>query len=295
MGSRAALAAGGRIAEPAPAKINLYLHVVGRRPDGYHLLDSLVGFVDLGDRVTVAPAPGAGPRLTLDGRHAADLPAGEDNLVLHAARRLAAALDRPPDVAVHLTKELPVSSGIGGGSADAAAVLRALGRLWEVDPAAVLGSGLARLGADVPVCLASATRFVSGIGETLAAGPDLAGLPAVLANPAVPVSTADVFRTRAGDFSGPGTFDERPARPADLIDIIAERRNDLAPAARALAPVIAEVERRLAATPGCRLARMSGSGATCFGLYADSTAADQAARALAAARPGWWVRRARFL
>ncbi len=284
------------IAEAAPAKVNLYLHVVGRRADGYHLLDSLVAFASAGDRVLVEAATpgtraGTAPGLTVDGPFAGDVPDGPDNLAWQAAQGLAAALDRPCAVAVRLTKALPVASGIGGGSADAAAVLRACARLWGLaaDDPLPMAVG-ARLGADVPVCLLGRTSFVGGIGERLDPAPALTGCPVVLVNPRQALPTPAVFRARTGPFSEPARFADAPADAAALAAVLRDRRNDLAAPARTLCPAIDAVLAALEATRGCLLARLSGSGATCFGLFPASTAAVAAAESLAAAHPGWWVR-----
>ena len=204
----------GRIAEPAPAKVNLYLHVLGRRADGYHLLDSLVVFADEGDRIEVAPADDL--RLTVSGPFAADVPAGADNLVLRAARALAAAAHRPPAAAIRLEKRLPVASGVGGGSADAAAVLRALVRLWDIAITDDALAGLAlSLGADVPMCLHGWPMFVGGIGEEIEPAPPLPGCGLVLVNPRVLLPTPQVFKARTGDFSALARFQEPPADAAD--------------------------------------------------------------------------------
>ena len=267
--------------ELAPAKVNLALHVTGRRADGYHLIDSLVVFPRLGDLIEAEPA--AGLSLAIAGAFARDLGAGADNLVLRAAL----ALRRPGDgAALRLTKSLPVAAGIGGGSADAAAALRLLARLWQAPlpgPAALL-----RLGADLPVCLAGRSCRMRGIGETLA---PLALPPfwLVLANPGVPLATAAVFAGLPRRDNPP--LAAPPALPdaAALAAFLAAQRNDLEIPAAALAPPIAEARAALAAQPGCRLARMSGSGATCFGLFAAGPEALAAAAALIRARPGWWV------
>jgi 4-diphosphocytidyl-2-C-methyl-D-erythritol kinase len=267
-------------AELAPAKVNLALHVTGRRADGYHLLDSLVAFPRLGDRVAAAPA--AGLALAVDGPFAADLDAGDGNLVLRAAALMAAG----GGAALRLTKNLPVAAGIGGGSADAAATLRLLARLRGLPlppPEAVL-----RLGADVPACLAGRACRMRGIGERL----EPVALPpfwVVLANPRVGLATAAVFAGLAERTNPP-----LPAPPAfggaeDLFGYLAAQRNDLEPPAVATAPAVAEARAALAAQPGCRVARMSGSGATCFGLFAARAPARAAAAAIARARPGWWV------
>ncbi|MGK9165792.1 4-(cytidine 5'-diphospho)-2-C-methyl-D-erythritol kinase [Inquilinus limosus] len=276
----------------APAKVNLYLHVVGWRDDGYHLLDSLVAFADVGDVLTLEEANA--PRLTVTGPFGGVIPAGEDNLALRAVRRLAAAVGRPDGIAVTLDKRLPVAAGIGGGSADAAAVLRGLATLWDLardDPR--LADVAAGLGADVPVCLAGRTAWLGGIGERLDPGPDLAGMPILLVNPGVPLSTPDVFRARSGGFSAEARFAEARPTPERLCTLLAGRGNDLAAPAMSLAPVVGEVLAALAAQPGCRLARMSGSGATCFGLF-DTSAAAKAAEAALAGR-GWWAAAAALL
>lgn len=255
----------------ARAKINLALHVTGRRDDGYHLLDSLVVFADLGDRVRVAPGPLS---LTIDGPFGAALTADDDNLCLRAAR-LAGA-----QAAIHLTKTLPVASGIGGGSADAAAVLRGLAAMGHPIP-----PGVERLGADVPVCVASRPVRMRGIGEVLDPVPPIPPLWVVLVNPGVAVSTPTVFKALE-------SHDNPPLPPpawetADsLLGWLACCRNDLEPPARRLVPAIDAVLTALRDSSAA-LARMSGSGATCFGLYPTPEAARDAAKALV--RPGWWV------
>ncbi len=281
----------------APAKVNLYLHVHGRRADGYHLLDSLAVFAGIGDRVEVWPADTLS--IETDGEHAAELPGGEDNLVLRAARRLGAAAGCRAGARIRLVKALPVAAGIGGGSADAAAALRALAELWRLPGDAAIPPQLAiELGADVPVCLAGRPTQMSGIGETLRPAPPLPPFHLVLANPGKPLSTAEVFgRFAAGDGAAapagrPGALDRAPADAAALAALLAERDNDLEAPARSLLPEVGEVLARLARAPGCLLARMSGSGATCFGLFASQSAAARAADALAAASPAWWVRAA---
>jgi 4-diphosphocytidyl-2-C-methyl-D-erythritol kinase len=287
------------VQEAAPAKINLYLHVVGRRANGYHELDSLVMFADVGDQLTVAAAPdGRGPTLAIEGRFAAAL-AGEPpdgNLVIKAARALAERRGRSPSLAMTLTKELPVASGIGGGSADAAACLRALTRLWQ-EPAETpdLFTLAADLGADIPVCLAGRAAYFGGIGEIIDPAPPLPVCPAVLVNPGVPVPTPSVFRARSGPFSVPFRLTTPPTSVAALAAALSERRNDLTAPAIAVAPVIASVLVALAATRGCLLPRLSGSGATCFALYPDSETAAAAAAALSAEHPTWWVRPCRLV
>jgi 4-diphosphocytidyl-2-C-methyl-D-erythritol kinase len=277
------------IAVLAPAKVNLYLHVLGRRPDGYHLLDSLVVFAACGDRIEVAAADAL--RLTVDGLFANDIPTGEDNLVLRATRALADEFGRPATAAIRLTKSLPVAAGIGGGSSDAAATLRALLRLWRID---IDGGRLRRLalalGADVPMCLDARPSFVGGIGERIEPAPDLPSCALVLINPRIALPTAQVFARRAGPFSQAARFNGAwPADARELAALLTRRRNDLAAAVMAIAPEVARVLDALAATPGVMLARMSGSGATCFGLCETQASAAAAARALAARYPQWWI------
>lgn len=265
----------------APAKINLTLHVTGQRADDYHLLDSLVVFADVGDRVAAGPAGDL--TLTVDGPMADGVPAGGDNLVLRAARLIGCT-----GAAIRLTKRLPVASGIGGGSSDAAATLRVLARMTG---RALPGrSALLSLGADVPVCLRPAPQRMRGVGEALEEVPDLPELHMVLVNPGVHVATPAVFRalTRKDGAPMPETLPPFADAPA-LIRFLAGQRNDLEAPAIALAPVIGEVLAALNAAPDCRLARMSGSGATCFGLFDDQRSAANVARALAETYPKWWV------
>jgi len=278
----------------APAKLNLYLQVTGRRPDGYHLIDSLVVFAGIGDRLGAAPAPTL--TLTATGRFAASLPAAADNLVLRAAAGLAAALGRDAGAALQLDKALPVAAGIGGGSADAAAALLALSELWRspLDVARLDAIAL-RLGADVPACLRSQPLQMAGIGERLTPVEGLPPLWSVLVNPGVALATRSVFAAHDGRFSAPMPFVRLPATAAALAAALRERRNDLEPPARTLCPIIGEVLAALAAQPGCLLARMSGSGASCFGLFAAAAAAAAAANSLASARPDWWIAAAPIL
>jgi 4-diphosphocytidyl-2-C-methyl-D-erythritol kinase len=277
------------VAAFAPAKINLYLHVLGRRADGYHLLDSLVAFADIGDRVTAAPSEEVG--LTIGGPEAAGLAGtGEDNLVLRAARALAARAAIGVGAALHLEKHLPIAAGIGGGSADAAAALRALDLLWDRPLNAVALSRLAlELGADVPACLAGRPVWVGGVGERIEFAMPLPPLGIVLANPRRPLPTPDVFRARRGPFSAPGRFRSAAQDPAALVALLAERHNDLTDGAQCLVPEIAAVLERLARLPGALLSRMSGSGATSFALFRDRDAAVGAAAVLARAEPDWWT------
>jgi 4-diphosphocytidyl-2-C-methyl-D-erythritol kinase len=271
--------------EFAPAKVNLALHVTGRRDDGYHVLDSLVVLVAVGDVLRADRADELSLRVA--GPFATALADEPDNLVLRAARALAATAGIVPRARLTLEKHLPVASGIGGGSADAAAALRLLTRLWRLElPAAEYSRLALTLGADVPVCLAGRPARMGGIGETLAAVPRLPPCGILLANPGVGVATPAVFRARVGPFSPPLAF---PASWPDLAGFVAwlgRAGNDLEPPAIRAQPVIADVLATLRALPGCLLARMSGSGATCFALFADAEAAAAAARQFG--RP-WWA------
>lgn len=285
----------GELSRLAPAKINLFLHVTARRDDGYHELESLVVFArdaTACDRLTAAPA--AELSLAVGGPQAAALQdAGDDNLVLRAARLLqpmnmAAGIPRGAALALH--KVLPVASGIGGGSADAAAALHCLRALWNIaiDDEALAAAAL-KLGADVPVCLLGRAATMSGIGETLVPVPALPSFWLVLANPGITLATKDVFAALGGRFSPARPLERRPASAADLAILLRARRNDLEAPARFLAPEIDPVLAALAAQSGCLLARLSGSGATCFGLFAGQREAEIAARGLARAYPRWWV------
>jgi 4-diphosphocytidyl-2-C-methyl-D-erythritol kinase len=272
----------------APAKVNLYLHVLGRRADGYHRLDSLIAFADIGDRITARRADRL--TLTVGGPEAAAIAElGEDNLVMRAARRLAARAGIGAGAALHLDKLLPAAAGIGGGSTDAAAALRALAMLWEVPLGEPQLAELAlQLGADVPACLAGRPVWVGGIGEEIAPAGTLPESGIVLANPRRPLPTAAVFHRYRAPYRASGRFDGMPPDAAGLAAILAARHNDLTEAARQLVPEIGAVLDRLGGLPGALLARMSGSGATCFALFADRTAALAAGQTLAQAEPLWW-------
>lgn len=277
----------------ARAKVNLFLHVLGRRPDGRHRLESLAVFPDIGDVLTAEPGPLRS--LSLDGPFAIDLGSGADNLAMRAVQALGAELGETAGIALRLEKRLPIASGVGGGSADAAAALRLAMRLWGRAPD---GPTLRRialdLGADVPVCLSSAPAIMGGIGEALSAPPLMPGFWLVLANPLRGLSTAEVF----------GALERRqnpPAAriPAGFADVgalaawLSVQRNDLEAPARGLLPAIGAVLGALRWAPGCRLARMSGSGATCFGVFAAEAEAVAAAASIRAAEPRWWIAPAR--
>lgn len=265
----------------APAKVNLYLRVTGRRADGFHLLDSLAVFAGVGDRVSALRSRRL--ILALDGPEAGELAAEADNLVLRAARALAAAAGCPSGAMLRLEKRLPVASGIGGGSADAAAALRVLAGLWGVQ--ADLGAIAATLGADVPVCVAGRPARMQGVGEVLSPVPTLPHCGFLLANPRLPLATPAVFRARSGGFSEPASFPAGWADAEALAEWLRPLGNDLQAAAISLCPEVAEVLAAISTQSACLLARMSGSGATCFGLFPSPAEAEAAAAALPA---GWW-------
>jgi 4-diphosphocytidyl-2-C-methyl-D-erythritol kinase len=292
-----ALTASVTLTTRAPAKVNLTLAVLGRRSDGYHELCSLVAFAGAGDELSLTSTDQTG--LSVSGPFGSGLAADRDNLVLRAAHALAA---RVPDLRTgrfQLVKRLPIASGIGGGSADAAAALRLLARInrLRLDDPRVLAAAL-DTGADVPVCLASKARMMGGAGEHLGEPLVLPRLFAVLANPLEPTPTAAVFGALglARGTDGPSRQNAWP-EPIDASDragfteaILKRHGNDLQAPALTVTPAIADVLAALDAQPGCRLARMSGSGATCFGLFDDCRASAAAARAIGRAHPRWWVK-----
>ena len=272
-----------KIRQIARAKINLCLHVTGQRADGYHLLDSIVGFAEYGDVLTFEPAESVS--LCIDGPFGAGLSGADDNLILKAARCFAKTAGQ--GAAIHLEKNLPVASGIGGGSADAAATLHGLSALWGVplpDAAKQLG-----LGADVPVCVAGKTVRMRGIGEVIDPLPNPPDLPMVLVNPNLSVATPDVFKALVRK--------ENPVisekGEADWIGWMTAQRNDLQDPAVANVPEIASVLDALSDS-GAVLYRMSGSGATCFGLYDSAESATTAAEQLTKTYPDWWVQTTRL-
>lgn len=284
---------GWAIEEFAAAKINLALHVTGRRQDGLHLLDSLVAFAKVGDILRFADAEESS--LDINGRFSAGLSSQSDNLVLRAAQSWRKHLGiKDKHAAITLNKNLPVASGIGGGSADAAATIRGLSRLWDIyldiEQADLVA---AELGADIAVCLRSSGCVMSGTGEVIDAIADLPTFPVVLANPGVPVSTTDVFSALdltkgCKAFSAMDTLPERSSL-ADWTAWLRRQRNDLQEAAVRLVPEIAECLVAIGGTEGCQLARMSGSGATCFALFETEAQAKAAAAEISAAQPEWWV------
>ncbi len=318
------------LSEPAPAKVNLTLRVLGKRADGYHDIESLVAFARFGDRLTLRP--GARLDLRVSGPTAGETGEPADNLVLRAARALSERIDGLKLGCFALSKRLPAGAGLGGGSADAAAALRLLARVNDMsldDPR--LHDAARATGADVPVCLDPQPRLMRGIGDILSKPLALPKFAVVMVHPRVPLATKDVFAalrqaerssaqsisswpgssrpstsslplskdvdarhkvyTRAGQRPDPcAGHDEDQIQRDDLLDYLAREQNDLEPAAIKRAPVIAEVLAALRSLPGCRLARMSGSGSACFALFESSRAAMAAARTLSAARTDWWIR-----
>lgn len=278
----------------APAKINLTLHIEGRRPDGYHELQSLVAFAGAGDFLSFAPADFFD--LTLEGPTAIEAGDGGDNLVARAERALRAEKPGLRTGAFHLVKRLPVAAGIGGGSSDAAAALRLLARFNGLSPDDPALYAAARLtGADIPVCLDPRAKMMRGVGEKLGPPVALPALFAVLVNPRVAVETRAVFQ-RLGLKPGanPGYGPHPTIAPGmdfeSLLRGLKKGRNDMEDAACVLAPVIGHVLAVLAGARGCRLARMSGSGATCFALFESCRQAGAAAKAIAQGHPDWWVK-----
>jgi len=289
----AGMAAGteaGDLVEIAHAKVNLALHVRHRRADGYHALESLFVFAEHGDLVSGHARPDGMLNLRLDGPFGPALDSGPDNLVLKAARALQAYIGEERGASLTLTKYLPVASGIGGGSADAAAALRLLTRLWDVPIGRDELERIAlSLGSDVPACLFSVTQMVQGRGELLQRRTveGLDGAPMLLVNPGVGISTARIF-------AGWDQVDRGPLAARDMEQLIVEGRNDLEPPAVAEAPVVADVLAALRSCVGIRLARMSGSGATCFALFDTESQRASAAASVRSAHPGWWVAETRI-
>ena len=301
----------------ATAKVNLFLEITGRRQDGFHLLDSLVVFADIGDLVTVREGAGTAQfQLAATGPFADRLPrVDDDNLVIAAARRLAGAWpdsnDKDGDggvfearrATIDLVKNLPVSAGIGGGSVDAAATLRGLTALWThdgntpIDENAMAELALA-LGADVPICLRGEPAFMRGIGEAITPAPPIPELSILLINPGLPLPTPEVFARydeAPTNYSQPLAIPDAFGGPEAFLTYIGGRKNDLTAAACEAMPVIGEILDRIGASDGCRLARMSGSGATCFGLYDNVGAAQQARQALVDHGSEWWLSAGKLL
>ncbi|MEM6616919.1 MAG: 4-(cytidine 5'-diphospho)-2-C-methyl-D-erythritol kinase [Pseudomonadota bacterium] len=275
----------------AAAKVNLALSITGQRSDGYHLIDSLIGFAAIGDKVTVRAAETLS--VSVDGPFASDVPTDDRNLALVSARALADLTQVwSPTAHIQITKNLPVASGLGGGSADAAATVRLLARFWQAERHLLEACEAA--GSDGPMCLVSETLRARGIGEKLAPAPPLPKCAMVLVNPGISVSTAEIY--------GALTDRERPALSApqysslaELVSYLEHEENGLEAPAISFAPAINDALKALRSEDGCRFARMSGSGATCFGLFDEQRHATAAANRLSAAHPAWWVVSTRFL
>jgi len=274
----------------APAKINLYLHVTGRRDDGYHLLDSLVAFTNVGDRLSLEEADAFS--FTIDGPMGGDLSKYDpkENLVVRAVKILATKLDKKLNVKINLTKNLPLASGIGGGSTDAASALRLLAVHWGMAPdGAILHEIASNLGQDIPCCLAAKSCYFRDTGSIVDPAPDLPITHMVLVNPLQSLSTPSVFKARNGAFDIENKLDVIPKTSEELASLLMDRKNSLTEAAISLCPKIQEILSDLKNTQKCLLSRMSGSGATCFGLYPDRSSARQAAADIMVKHPNWWV------
>lgn len=282
------------IIERAHAKINLYLHITGQRPDGFHTLESLAVFAHHGDDASdhVLVMPGLSFALHLNGPYSNDL-AIEDihsNLISRALRVFAAESDLPLDFMIALTKNLPLASGIGGGSADAAAALRgaAFHHNLPFDHPALIKAAES-IGSDGMVCYVNRPSYMRGTGNELERVDGLPSTAMLLVNPNIPLSTAAVYEARRGGFTPPKPLEKRPADVRELVDMLKKRKNDLEIPAMKLCPEIIDVKKALEKTKGCLMARLSGSGATCFGLYANQQERAEAAIAIREAHPYWWV------
>ena len=269
----------------AYAKLNLFLQLIGKRPDGYHLLESAIVFTDICDTLTLTPSSHVS--LTITGSHADRLEI-QDNLVLRAAQALISHVKNPTlAVAITLDKHIPLGAGLGGGSADAAAILQGLNQYWGLQlPENVLGSIGQTLGADIPVCLYGKSALVSGVGEQIAPLVMNQTMHMLLVNPNQILSTADVFKRHSLPWSKPLS---EPVK-SQVMSYITALRNDLTDAAISFIPEIQTIMTQLLRQPGCKLARMSGSGATCFGWFENQIALDMAADTLMRQYPDWWVR-----
>lgn len=272
----------------ARAKINLFLHVRNRRSDGFHTLESMVAFPVYGDSVSVKPASQLS--LSIGGKFAQNLGGGSDNLVMAAAQAIVTRFRPSSGADMHLEKRLPVAAGIGGGSADAGAALRLLARHWHITDQSALAEIAISLGADAPMCLAQQPAMIGGIGEQLTPPPSFPAFWVVMINPRVPVLTAQVFGALTNRENPPGpdapsAFDD----PGAMAEWLSLQRNDLESPARLICPAIDDVLNALSSRKDCLLARMSGSGATCFGIFATGQSADLAAAELQRRQPDWWV------
>lgn len=277
----------------APAKINLYLHITGQRPDGYHMLDSIVVFArDIADRILITLADTYA--LQIDGPFSNDLSSlpVHENIVSKAVYGFSKMTGRSPNVHVSLEKNIPLGAGLGGGSADAAAVVHALSHLWNFKPDKDdLNHFLLSLGADVPVCFESKTLRFKGIGEEIEDCPNLSDLPLLIVYPKAHSATRDVFTNRNKEFSGSADIPVSFNNPNDLVSFLKTTRNDLYQPATRLLPVIGQAHAALEKQKGCLLARMSGSGSCVFGLFDNQDDLDFAERTVRTEFPAWWVQK----
>lgn len=273
----------------ATAKVNLTLHLTGRRADGFHILDSLIGFTGITDKLSFAPAHEI--RLSISGPEAAGVEPNDHNLVVRAAKLIQSHTGTTQGAAITLEKNIPVAAGLGGGSADAAATIAGCLKLWGQKNTPQIGDDVlaAKLGADVPVCRYGKPAKVGGIGETIVPAGVWPSTWLVLVNPRVPLSTADVFKAYDGHFRTPTQDSFSGGLFPDFIEFLSRQGNDLTDAACAAAPIVLEVLRDLTDLPDCALARMSGSGPTCFGLFETQDEAERTARLLTQNRQKWWV------
>lgn len=280
----------------APAKVNLYLHVTGRRDNGYHELDSLIGFADIGDDVQITPAKNFGFEITgpfANAFRGRDIDNGPEssNLVVRAVWALSRLVEKAPAFHITLTKNLPLGAGIGGGSADAAAIIWGLLEYWGL-PTTLEGVDdlLLNLGADVPVCFACETMHVSGIGERLERIESFPEMPIVLVHPGKACSTQEIFGQFDGEFKKSVVLPSSFQTPENLFALMLRTENMLSASATYFVPEIENVLNALNAQSTCAFARMSGSGSSCFGLFTDVSAAEKAAQVLAEENPDWWVK-----
>lgn len=278
----------------APAKLNLFLHITGKREDGYHLLQSVMVFVDVGDELEFSPHDTL--FIDVDGPFAGDMPPPHDNLVYKAAQMLAQEYKTNMRGAIRLTKRLPVASGIAGGSSDTAAALKGLARLWGLpEEQGRLQRIAEKLGADVPACLIGRPVWAEGAGEKMMRLPEMPPLHFVLANPMIETPTPEVFRRFRDKFSAPIQFMGRKKSASEWVADMKIYRNDLTEAAIEVTPAISTVLQALHGLPGCRITRLSGSGATCFGIFDNAEAAFTAVNLLKQQYPRWWVAPAALL
>ncbi len=279
----------------APSKINLYLHVTGRLDNGYHTLDSLIAFADIGDSLDIAASPDfqfdvSGPFAGSFSPKELDSSPSSANLVVRAAWALSQAAHKPPNIRASLTKNLPLGSGLGGGSSDAAAVIWGLLEWWGLPKTQRYLPGLmARLGADIPVCLPCRAARIRGIGDVIDPVPDIPETPIVLVHPGKPCATADVFMRYSGVHREPLPLPTRFDTLNDLVAFLEGTGNDLTQTACEIVPEIRNALQGLEAQTGCRLSRLSGSGSSCFGLFEHEHEAQNAAKAMAEENPDWWV------